>query len=383
MLVKKIENKFRSLYSTDPVFFRSPGRVNLIGEHTDYNNGYVMPAAIDREMVFAVAKNQRDVGRVYSLNLDQSFEFNVDNFEKSAKDWPNYILGIVSEFRKDGLIIGGFDCVLGSDIPMSAGMSSSVAMQCGAAFFLNHLFELGLSRMQIAQYALRAENRYVGVPGSMPGHFVNMFGKTNHFVKLDCQSLDHEFIEMDLPNYRVILFDSQVKTSLADSQLKRRKKECEQGVAIINKYFPEVKNLRDCKPDMLLKCRDELGPLLFRRCDYVIKENMRVLEGSEDIKKNRMEAFGKKMFDSHAGLKNDYEVSIEPLDFLIEEVKKYKSVLGARMTGLGFGGSTINLVKDYDREEFIGEVQKRYKKFFRKDLLVYKVKITKATGLVV
>ena len=134
---------------------------------------------------------------------------------------------------------------------------------------------------------------------------------------------------------------------------------------------------------MLLKCRDELGPLLFRRCDYVIKENMRVLEGSEDIKKNRMEAFGKKMFDSHAGLKNDYEVSIEPLDFLIEEVKKYKSVLGARMTGLGFGGSTINLVKDYDREEFIGEVQKRYKKFFRRDLLVYKVKITKATGLVV
>lgn len=383
MLAKKIENKFKSLYSTDPVFFRSPGRVNLIGEHTDYNHGYVMPAAIDREMIFAVAKTQSDIGRVHSLNLDQSFEFNVDNFEKSKYNWPNYILGMVSELRKDGLIIGGFDCVLGSDIPMSAGMSSSVAMQCGVGYFLNHLFDLGLTRMQIAQYALRAENNYVGVPGSMPGHFVNMFARTNHFVKLDCESLDHEFIEMGHPNYRVILFDSQVKTSLADSQLARRKKECEQGVAIIKKYFPEVNSLRDCRPDMLLKCRDELGPILFRRCDFVLKENTRVLEGSEDIKKNRMEDFGKKMFDSHAGLKNDYEVSIEPLDFLINEVKKYKSVLGARMTGLGFGGSTINLVKDSDREEFIGEVQKRYKKFFRRDLLVYKVKITKATSQIV
>ena len=383
MLVKKIENKFRSLYSTDPVYFRSPGRVNLIGEHTDYNNGYVMPAAIDREMLFAVARNQSDIGRVYSLNLEESFEFNVDNFEKSSEVWPNYVLGMVSELRKDGLIIGGFDCVLGSDIPMSAGMSSSVAMQCGTGFFLNHLFELGLTRMQVAEYALRAENNYIGLPGSMPGHFINMFGKTNHFVKLDSQSLDHEFIEMDLPNYRVIVFDSQVKTSVADSQLALRKKECKEGLAIIRKYFPEANSLRDCSPDMLLKCRDELGPLLLRRCNFVVQENMRVLEGSEDIKKNRMEAFGKKMFDSHNGLKNDYEVSIEQLDFLIEEVKKYKSVLGARMTGLGFGGSTINLVKDYDREEFISKVQKRYKKIFRKDLLVYKVKITKATDLIV
>ncbi|MDN5213077.1 galactokinase [Fulvivirgaceae bacterium BMA12] len=383
MFVKKVEKRFKSLFSTTPEFFRSPGRINLIGEHTDYNNGYVMPATVDRQMVFAVAKNQSDVGRVHSLNLDESFEFNVDGFEESPISWANYVLGVVNELRKDGLIIGGFDCVFGGDIPMGAGMASSVAIQCGVGYFLNHLFELGLSRLEIAQYALKAENEYVGIPGSIPAHFANMFGKTNHFIKLDCQSLDHEFIEMNRPNYRIILFDSQVKNSQMDVHLSRRKKECEEGVAVIKKYFPEVSSLRDCRSDMLLKCKDELGPILYRRCDFVVRENQRVVEGSEDIVKNRMEAFGQKMFDSHLGLKNDYEVSCDPLDFLVNEVTKYKSVLGARMTGPGFGGCTINLVKDYDREEFISEIQKRYKKYFRKDLLVYKVKIAKGTGLVV
>jgi len=378
--LRTLQNKFKELYNTTPVLFRSPGMVNVMGAHTDYNDGFTLSANIDKEMVFAVAINKTDKGRVYALDLKDSHEFNVDYFEQSDKAWANYILGMVSEFRKHGKIIGGFDCVFASDIPIGSGMAASAAIKCGIGFLLNELFNLELSNLDIAGYATKVENEYIGVGSGIRDQFNNLFARTSHFMKLDCLTLNHEYIETDFSNYRFIIFDSQVKSDRRLQIFETRRKECQQGLKIIKRYFPEVKSLRDVKPDTLLKCKDDMEPELYWRCKFVVNENIRVLKSVEDLLKNRTEAFGQKLFESQMELKRDFQVSCAEIDFLIDEVTKNNNVLGARMIGAGVGGCTLNMVKDYDREEFISGIQKRFKKKFRKNLLVYKIKIVRGSG---
>ncbi len=380
MIVKEIQKKFESLFGTEPLYYRSPGIVNFLGAHTDYNNGFTLSANVNMEMVFAVTINNTDKAIVHSMDLDDQIEFNVDLIEKSDKAWANYILGMVSEFRKKGKIIGGFNCVFSSDIPIGSGMAASTSVKCGVGYFLNRIFDLGLSPQEIAEIATVVENEYIGVGSGIRDQFNNLFARTSHLLKLDCQTLNYEFIETDFSNFRFVIFDSQVKSNRRNKLFEKRKNECEKGLEIVRKYFPEVKSLRDCTMDMLLKCKTELTPILFRRCSFIVNENNRVKTGFEDLKKNRIESFGALLNQSQLELKVDFEVSCEEIDFLITEVGKSRDVIGARMIGAGAGGCTLNMIKDYDREEYIKDIQKKFKKKFRKDLLVYKLKIVRGTS---
>ncbi len=380
MLVKKVQQKYEALFESTPRIFRSPASINLLGEHASYNEGTIIQAAINKEIIFAAAANQSDIGRVYAIDREKLFEFNVDSIEKSDDIWSNHILGIIKEFRNEGLIIGGFDCVLASDIPLGSGLSSSIALMGGLGYLLNHIFELGISPEKLAKYTFKAKTSFVGSTGFYPAHLVNMLAKTNHFMIADFKNNTQDYLESDLPNARIILFDPQEKIAPNNTILSKRFAECEEALAIVNKYFPEVKSLTACHQDMLLKCKDELGPVLFRRASFVINENARSIQGAEDLKKNRLGEFGKRMYASHTALRSEYELNKESIDFLVENVKPYQAVLGAKMMGLGNGGCAIVLLKDDDLNVFVNDIQKKFKKKFRRDLLVYKFKIAKSTG---
>ncbi len=379
MLVRKVQQKYKALFQSEPRVFRSPASLCLLGEHASYNQGFIIQAAINMEIIIAAAPNQTDIGKIYSIDEDRFYEFNVDTIEKSDNPWFNHILAIIKEFRTHGLIIGGFECVLGTEIPTASGLSASEALMGGMGYMLNQMFQLGISEKSIAKYAYNAYREFMGSTGFFAAHLVNMTAKTNHFMITNFQNKKKEFLESDLPNCRLILFDPQEKI-VENQLLKQRILECEEGLSIVNKYFPNISSLTDCHQDMLLKCKDDLGPVLFRRCNFIINENNRTIAGIEDLRKNRLTALGEKMYMSHTDLRHEYDMTSEALDFLVETVMPYQNVLGARMMGLGSGGCTINLVKDDDLNEFVNDIQRVFKKKFRRDLLVYKFKIAKATS---
>ncbi|MDN5205063.1 galactokinase [Fulvivirgaceae bacterium BMA10] len=379
---KRIEKKFVELYGNQPLLVRSPGRINLIGEHTDYNDGFVLPAAIDKEIVFAINFNGERKCRFFSFDLDESDCTELSKINKSQKDWANYLLGVIDQFKKNGFPVDGFDCVFGGDIPVGAGLSSSAAVECGLAFALNHIHEFGIEKMDLVKMAQKAEHEFAGVQCGIMDQFANMFGRTNHAMKLDCRSLQYEYFESRIPDYRIVLFDTQVKHSLASSEYNTRRQECEKGVQVVHRRYPDVKSLRDCSLEKLEECKDYMSDVVYRRCSYVIHENTRVEEGCIDLQHGRLDKFGEKMFQSHDGLSKDYEVSCKELDLLVQIVREKPDIIGARMMGGGFGGCTINLIKDQDVDLFIEEVRGCYKKEMKKDIKFYKVKMAKGTSLI-
>ncbi len=382
MNTDSIKNKFKELYSDNPLLVRSPGRINLIGEHTDYNDGFVFPAAIDKEIHFAVAENDINKFRFYAFDLDEGFELEIDKLAKTENSWANYLLGVAAQFKNAGYRLKGVDCVFGGDIPMGAGLSSSAAIENGFAFALKKIYGFDVSKMEMVKMAQKAEHEYVGVMCGIMDQFVSMNGKKDHALKLDCRSLDFEYANIDLTDYVIVLCDTKVKHKLASSEYNTRRKECETGVKILQKYDEKISALRDVDIELLQKYKAEFEPNVYKRSSYVIKENNRVEKSFVALQQNDMKYFGELMYQSHEGLRDEYEVSCHELDVLFTLARKSGDVIGARMMGGGFGGCTINLVKKENVEVFSEKIREGYEQTTGIEPEIHFVKITNGTGII-
>ncbi|MBA4058302.1 MAG: galactokinase, partial [Marivirga sp.] len=337
--------RFIDLYNKEPLMVRSPGRINLIGEHTDYNEGFVMPAAIDREIVFAIAPSSEPLASIYSVKHDELIHFDVDNPEKITEPfWPNYLLGVARQFVDKGHPLKPFHCIVDGDVPTGAGLSSSAALECGFAFALNELHSYTIPRLELLHMAQWSEHHFVGVKCGIMDQFSSMMGAEGKAFVLDCRTLSYNYFPVDLKDYTIVLCDTMVKHSLANSAYNTRRHECEKGVSILKNYYPDIKNLRDVTTNVIEMHGHELGEKVFDRCYFIVQENERVLGAASDLEKGDLVSFGQKMYASHEGLSKLYEVSCAELDFLVAQAKTFHGVLGSRMMGGGFGGCTINIV---------------------------------------
>jgi galactokinase len=369
-VIKTFQNHFNEL---PKIVVRAPGRINLIGEHTDYNGGYVLPAAIDKAVYFAVSPREDDECHFFAYDLNEHYEVPLKNLKKTdTYSWANYLMGVLDEINKiKPQILRGVNLVFGGDIPSGGGVSSSAAIENGIGFAVNELFDLGFSRIDLLRISQKAENNFVGMKCGIMDMFASMMGKQNAVIRLDCNSLDFEYFPFNAPEYRLVLCNTTVKHALVDSEYNTRRAECEEGVAVLQKHDSSIKLLRDVKIDFLEKHKNELREVVFRRCKYVVEEIARVDLACDALKKNDFETFGKLMYQTHDGLKNEYEVSCRELDFLVEKTRNTEGVLGARMMGGGFGGCTINLIKADMVEDFILDMKKAYKKVFDIELPCY------------
>ncbi len=379
-MLKKITAVFNEKFEDEPIVFRSPGRINMLGEHTDYNEGFVLPAAIDKSIYVAISKRTDNLINLYACNFTESYSTNTENIKPANIQWTNYILGVVDQLQKQGFAIGGFNLAIDGDIPIGAGLSSSAAVECAVVFALNEIFDLGLSRMKMVPLAQKAEHVFAGVNCGIMDQFASMFGKKNHAIKLDCRSLAYEYVPINLTGYKIILFNTNVKHNLASSEYNTRRKQCEEGVSIIAENRPAVKSLRDVNIEMLKDYVEGIDPLIFKRCKYVVEENERLLHACDYLKKGDIKALGAKMYQTHHGLQYDYEVSCKELDFLVDFVKNNEYVAGARMVGGGFGGCTINLIKESAVEELVENISAVYQKDMKLVLSVYPVSIENGTA---
>ncbi|WP_117883667.1 galactokinase [Aureibaculum luteum] len=339
----------------------SPGRINIIGEHTDYNHGFVLPTAIDKKIQFKFNKNgSLNTCNIHSNNFNTGFSFELDAVAKSEKQWENYVLGVIYEIQQLSDKLQGFDCVLDSDIPVGSGISSSAALECGLAFGLNELFDLKLSKLTIVELSQRAEHNYVGTKCGIMDQFASVMSKKDHVILLDCQSLDFEYVPIKIEPFKILLLNTNVSHNLASGEYNIRRSQCEEGVKIIKKKYPEVHSLRDVSKDLLNEFKDELSEVIFKRCTYVVEEKERVLNTVAALKKSLLHKLGENMYRTHDGLQNLYEVSCPELDFLVDFSKDYDEVIGARMMGGGFGGCTINIIHQDAVASFIKEASKAY-----------------------
>lgn len=381
--ISDIGEKYHQLFGNEFIVVRSPARINLIGEHTDYNDGFVMPAAINRETIFVVGDSSDGRSSIYSWKYNESFTVDIhDPKPVDAPSWANYLLGVLRQFVDKGYTIKPFNCVFGGNIPLGAGLSSSASVECGFAYALNELNGHNVPKIELIKMAQWSEHNFVGVKCGIMDQFASMMGAANQVIVLDCRSLEYTYSPLDLSDYAIVLCDTKVKHSLVDSEYNTRRNECEQGVAVLRKYYPEVTTLRNATEAMVVKHKDELNGKVFDRCLYVVQEIDRVQKAGKDLKEHNLVAFGKKMFETHEGLSKLYEVSCPELDFLVDQAKTFPGVIGSRMMGGGFGGCTINLVKRSEVNSFVENMQQAYRKTFAIDMEVYVVKVTDGTGLV-
>ncbi|PID68571.1 MAG: galactokinase [Flavobacteriales bacterium] len=361
----------------------SPGRINIIGEHTDYNNGFVMPTAIDKKIRFKFRKNNSQTTcNVRSSNFNSGFTFKLDMVQKSKNQWENYILGVIHEIQQLSDKLQGFDCTFESNIPVGSGVSSSAALECGVAYGLNELFQLGLSKQTIVELSQRAEHNYIGTKCGIMDQFASVMSKKGHVILLDCQSLDYEYVPLKIEPYKILLLNTNVSHNLASGEYNIRRNQCEKGVSIIKQKYPEVNSLRDVSMDMLNEFKTKIPEVVYRRCVYVIEEKNRVLSSVEALKANDLNLLGKNMYQTHKGLSEMYEVSCPELDFLVNFSKNYDTVIGARMMGGGFGGCTINIIHKDAIDNFIAEAKSAYFEAFNIKLTAFEANPSEGTSIV-
>lgn len=375
---KELEEFFKKRYKSDPVVVVSPGRINLIGEHTDYNGGFVLPAAIDKAIIVAVQKRNDDGISLYAMQFEQEYEVSLTSFEKADHHWSNYILGVVDQLKKRGFLLHGFNLVLGGNVPIGAGVSSSAAVECATVFALNELFSLEISKMDMVKISQKAEHEFAGVNCGIMDQFASMFGKENHVISLDCRSLDYEYFPIKMEGLKIVLLDTNVKHSLASTEYNVRREQCEKGVSMMQQKYPSVKLLRDADMKMLDECV-KTDPLIYKRCKFIVEENIRLKDACKYLAAGDIKSFGKKMFEAHDAISNEYEVSCKELDFLVDAVREDENVLGARMMGGGFGGCTINLVKEEAIPALIQRLSKLYKEKMSLELKHYVIAIKNGT----
>ncbi len=378
-----IKDDFKVYYGSEASFMvRSPGRINLIGEHVDYNGGVVLPAAIDRYIDFAIAKRTDDAFRFYAADLREIHTGSLSTMIKPEKAWTHYLLGVLDELKKSGRSVGGFDLAFGGNIPAGAGLSSSAALECGFLFCLNRIFNLEMETLEMVQIAQRAENCYVGMKCGIMDQFASMFGKQGQVIRLDCDSLEYEYYPFATGEYKIVLCDSGVKHALADSAYNTRRQECEAGLHFFKQKYPGVQSLKDVSLEMFEAEEKQLSAPFNRRVRYVVEEMDRVKQGVLDLKSGNLPAFGKKMYATHQGLSKLFEVSCPELDFLVADAEGNPNVIGARMMGGGFGGCSINLVKADAAVDFAFAQAAAYYQAFGRDLKTYLIKLTAGTHVI-
>ncbi|SOD97545.1 galactokinase [Spirosoma fluviale] len=364
-----------------PLLICSPGRVNLIGEHTDYNEGFVLPAAIDKAIYLAVGPRADDELHFIAHDLNKTFQGSLTDLTPTHT-WADYLLGVVAQFRQAGHQFNGFNCVFGGTIPMGSGLSSSAALENGVGFALNELFQLGVDRITLVKRSQRAENEFVGAKVGIMDMFASMMGKADHVIKLDCRSLDYTYAPLQMDGIRIVLCDSRVKHSLVTSEYNTRRAECEAGVRFLQTFYPEIKSLRDVTMPMLDQHLRDTNPLIYRRCAYVVQENQRLLDGVAALEADDIDTFGQLMYGSHEGLSHWYEVSCPELDILVDIARQQPGVLGSRMMGGGFGGCTINLVREEVLDDFTKLITEQYKARTGKDTYLHVCKIQDGTNVI-
>lgn len=374
---QKIRNKFQELFNTTGSVYASPGRINLIGEHTDYNGGFVFPGAIDKGMIAEIKPNGTDQVRAFSIDLNDYAEFGLREEDAPKASWARYIFGVCREIIKRGGTIQGFDTTFAGDVPLGAGMSSSAALESTYAFALNDLFQLGIDKFELAKIGQATEHNYCGVNCGIMDQFASVFGKAGHLIRLDCRSLEYKYYPFDpeAAGYKLVLLDSVVKHELASSAYNKRRQSCEHVVEAIRRRHPEVEYLRDATMEMLGEVKGEVSAEDYMRAEYVIEEIQRVLDVCEALEKGDYETVGQKMYGTHYGMSKLYEVSCEELDFL-NDIAKECGVTGSRVMGGGFGGCTINLVKNELYDAFVKKAFADYTAKFGHEPKLYDVVIS-------
>ena len=374
---EKISKKFQELFNTTGSFYTSPGRINLIGEHTDYNGGFVFPGAIDKGMLAEIKPNGTGKVRAFSIDLDDYAEFGLTEEDAPKASWARYIFGVCREIIKRGGEIQGFDTTFAGDVPLGAGMSSSAALESTYAFALNELFDLNIDKFELAKIGQSTEHNYCGVNCGIMDQFASVFGQKGHLIRLDCRSLEYKYFPFDPESagYKLVLLDSVVKHELASSAYNKRRQSCERVVVAIKRNHPEVDFLRDATMEMLNEVKADVTAEDYMCAEYVIEEIQRVLDVCDALEKGDYETVGEKMYGTHHGMSKLYEVSCEELDFL-NDIAKECGVTGSRVMGGGFGGCTINLVKADKYDAFVKKAFAEYAKKFGHEPKLYNVVIS-------
>lgn len=377
-LIKKIKASFQETFETEPLMIFSPGRINIIGEHTDYNDGFVFPAAVNKGIVAAIGKSSSNISTAYAADKQETIEFSINTIKPYPEGcWQNYILGVVSEIQNRSKTIGNFNLAFGGDIPGGAGMSSSAALENSVVYGLNEIFNLGLSKHDMILISQKAEHNYVGVKCGIMDQYASMFGIENHALLLDCRTVKSKPFKIDFKDYELILINTNVKHSLSDSAYNDRRSVCESVADMLN-----VKALRDATEYDLESIKDKITPVNYQKALYVIQENDRAVHASKAMQQDDLETLGKLIYASHEGLQNQYKVSCDELDFLVEQAKLNGHVLGARMMGGGCGGCTINLVAKKESENFKTQAAIAYQTKFNKECSIYGVKLSNGTHMI-
>lgn len=377
-IIKDVKTAFIKIFKTAPLLIFSPGRINIIGEHTDYNGGFVFPAAVDKGIAAAVQKSDTGSCTAIALNLDSTIEFELDKLKPSKEgSWENYVFGVVAEIQNRNKVVGDFNIIFKGNIPGGAGMSSSAALENSVVFGLNELFELGLTKTEMILISQKAEHNYVGVNCGIMDQYASMFGIKNNALLLDCRTIEATPFEIDFKDHELMLINTNVKHSLSDSAYNDRRSACESIAEILN-----VATLREASEEDLKGIIDKVTPENYQKALYVIQEIERTQKAAEAIKENDLEKLGALIYGSHNGLQHQYKVSCEELDFLVDQAKKNKHVLGARMMGGGFGGCTINLIAKSESKAFAASAATAYKNKFDKECSVYFVALSDGTHLV-
>ena len=379
ILKEKIASAFLNTYNNTPLIIFSPGRINLIGEHTDYNDGYVFPAAIDKGIITAIAKSTTNYCSVYAYDKDEEYQFDLESIAPLPDGgWKNYILGVISGIQEKGIKLNPFNIVFGGDIPGGAGLSSSAALENSVVFALNELFQLDLSKKEMIIISQKAEHNYVGVKCGIMDQYASMFGLENNFLHLDCRTIDSKPYQIDLKGYELLLINTNVKHNLSESAYNNRRDVCEKVSSLLNK-----KALRDVEEKELLSLKDKISDEDYQKALYVIQEIERTQKAGEAIKKGDIKKLGQLIYQSHAGLRHQYKVSCNELDFLVEKAKESNVIIGSRMMGGGFGGCTINLIEKDEIEKFSSEITTAYSKKFNNECSIYQVKLSNGTHIVI
>ncbi|MEO7977568.1 galactokinase [Flavobacterium sp.] len=382
ILIQNTKSFFQKSFGSSPQkIVLSPGRINIIGEHIDYNDGYVLPAAIDKIICFAFEKSNSKTSKIIAIDLDEEFEVNLDQkIELSDVVWTNYILGVIKQLQDNGFSFEGFNCVFSSNIPVGSGLSSSAALECGMIFGIKELYDLKIEKQDIALLGQKAEH-WVGINCGIMDQFSSVHGLENKVIKLDCNTLEFEYHNADFKDYSLVLFDSNVKHSLFTSEYNNRRLECEEGLSIIKNHFPDIKTFRDCTEEQVLSLQDKMSAIVFKRVHFVVKEILRVTKACEALDNGNIELLGQLLFDTHDGLSKEYEVSCAELDFIVEQGKKEEAVIGSRLMGGGFGGCAITLIKKGNENRVKEAFTSLYFDTFEIDLKIYDVKISNGTSL--
>lgn len=379
-IAQKVKTAFHDKYGGEPMLIYSPGRINFIGEHIDYNDGFVMPAAIDKGIFFAVAKNNSTRFNFYSVDYEEAISVELSDVAKQDT-WKNYVLSVVNQYKLAGKNIGGIDCVFGGDVPLGAGLSSSAALEGGVSFALNEFFGTGLNRKELALLGQRAEWDYPGVKCGIMDQYANMNGKKDQVILLDCRTVEHQYFPLQLQEYNIILINCMVHHELSSSEYNLRRQECEAGLEILKKE-KGIQSFRDAKPDDIEALKDKMSEKIYMRCKYVVEEIGRTLQAASLLEKDDLTGFGQLMFQTHTGLSKLYEVSVPELDFLVNLADQSEAVIGSRLMGGGFGGCTINLVKKEQCTDFTEMARQAYKQQFGIEAEVYEIHTENGTHII-